>query len=67
MKELNLIVQQDPHNFAVLTQLAILSFFDYEDVKAANLLRMALSVKNNYIPALFRSTGCPEKAKALYN
>ena len=67
-----MIAKQDPENFIVLTQLAILYFLDYKDTQTANLLRMALSIKHNHIPALFtmaelfKSTGYPEKAKALY-
>ena len=39
-------------NFKSLTHLAILKFFNYEDIESMDLLHKALKENNTYIPAL---------------
>ena len=72
INNLKWIVKQDPENFEALTQLAILRLLDFEDLKAMRLLRVALKINPNFIPALvtsaevMRLAGDLEKAKTLY-
>ena len=47
------VLRLEPDNFIVLTQLAFLRFLQYEDIKAATLLRKALTINNSYEPALY--------------
>ena len=42
----------DPDDFTCITQLALLKFWRHEDVEAINLVRKALEIKVDYIPAL---------------
>ena len=46
------VLRHDPYNLTVLTQLALLRFFEYEDVKCVRLLRKALQISNAFVPAL---------------
>ena len=51
-RQLKDTLKQDPDNFEVLTQLAILFLLGKKDANALQLLHRALTVNNNYIPAL---------------
>ena len=61
-----------PNNAEVLTQLAILRLFDYQDLKALQLLHKALQIDNSNLPALctmgelLRFNGRPTDAKKYY-
>ena len=65
-------VKQDPDNFVELTQLALLRFFSFQDLKALRLLNAALSADCTFIPALvgmgeiLRRTGNLKEAKKYY-
>ena len=71
-KYLKQVLKHDPYNLDVLTQLAVLRFFKREDAKSMSLLKTALSVDKNYVPALatiaelLRFTGRTAKAKRFY-
>ena len=66
------VLRHDPDNFNALTQLALLRFFDYEDLKCIRLLRKALEVRNSFVPALVamgeleRFTGRSDISKKYY-
>ena len=47
------VLEQDPHNFKVLTHLSVLRLLRHEDAKAVRLLKEAFKVNNSYAPALF--------------
>ena len=61
-----------PDDIVLLTQLAIIRFFLYQDMKAARLLRRVLSINKYYAPALhivgelLRFTGRSVKAIEFY-
>ena len=66
------VLRHEPDDFIVLTQLAFLRFLQYEDIKAATLLRKALTINNSYEPALYtmgellRFIGRSETAAEFY-
>ena len=71
-RHLKEVLQHDPDNLTALTQLALLRFFQYEDVKCVRLLRKALQISNSFVPALVamgeleRFTGRSEIAHKFY-
>lgn len=65
-------LKHDPDNLNVLTQLAILLFLQYEDMKAIGLLKNALVIESTFVPALvamgeiMRFTGDSKMAGKYY-
>lgn len=49
---LNPQLENGPANFAVSTQLAVLCFYQHDDVATVNLLRQALDADASHVPAL---------------
>jgi len=66
------VLRHDPDNLTTLTQLALLRFFEYEDVKCIRLLRKAFQISNSFVPALVvmgeleRFTGRSDMAQKYY-
>jgi len=52
VKYFKTLAKSSPHNFEVLTQLAILRYSHFYFAKAIRLLRKALSLNSSYKPAL---------------
>ena len=51
-QQMRQILQFDPDNYIVMTQLAILRFLDHEDIKCMKLLIYALKINNSHLPAI---------------
>ena len=66
------VLRHDPDNLTALTQLALLRFFEYEDVKCIRLLRKAFQISDSFAPALVamgeleRFTGRSDLAQKYY-